>query len=110
VRYPWIAEAALKTRQKRFLIDGEAVIPGVDGIRDFNALQADNTTTRCSFPPSIFSPWTAIICGPFPSTCGKQICSSYWRVGRMASASRRSSAARSGPTYSRLPAAWGLKA
>ena len=25
-RYPWIAEAALKNRQKHFVIDGEAVI------------------------------------------------------------------------------------
>jgi len=25
-RYPWIVEAALKNRQKRFVIDGEAVI------------------------------------------------------------------------------------
>jgi bifunctional non-homologous end joining protein LigD len=27
-RYPWIAEAALKNRQKRFVIDGEAVVLG----------------------------------------------------------------------------------
>jgi hypothetical protein len=31
-RYPWIVEAALKNRQKQFIIDGEAVILGVDGI------------------------------------------------------------------------------
>jgi ATP-dependent DNA ligase len=37
-RYPWIAEAALKNRQKRFVIDGEAVVLGVDGISDFDAL------------------------------------------------------------------------
>ena len=37
-RYPWIVEAALKNRQKQFVIDGEAVILGVDGIADFNAL------------------------------------------------------------------------
>ena len=37
-RYPWIVEAALKNRQERFVIDGEAVILGVDGISDFNAL------------------------------------------------------------------------
>ena len=37
-RYPWIVEAALKNRQKRFVIDGEAVVPGVDGVSDFNAL------------------------------------------------------------------------
>jgi hypothetical protein len=37
-RYPWIVEAARKIRQKRFVLDGEAVILGVDGISDFNAL------------------------------------------------------------------------
>ena len=33
-------EAALKNRQKHFVIDGEAVVLGVDGISDFNALHA----------------------------------------------------------------------
>jgi bifunctional non-homologous end joining protein LigD len=37
-RFPWIAEAALQNRQTRFVIDGEAVVLGVDGIRDFDAL------------------------------------------------------------------------
>jgi bifunctional non-homologous end joining protein LigD len=37
-RYPWIVEAARKVRQKRFVLDGEAVILGVDAIsgRKFN--------------------------------------------------------------------------
>jgi ATP-dependent DNA ligase len=39
-RFPWIVEAALKNRQKHFVIDGEAVILGVDGYSDFNALHA----------------------------------------------------------------------
>jgi bifunctional non-homologous end joining protein LigD len=39
-RYPWIAEAALKNRQQHFVIDGEAVVRGVDGISDFNALHS----------------------------------------------------------------------
>jgi len=39
-RYPWIVESALKNRQKHFVIDGEAVILGVDGISDFNALHS----------------------------------------------------------------------
>jgi len=39
-RYPWIVEAALKNRQKHFVIDGEAVILGVDGYSDFNALHS----------------------------------------------------------------------
>jgi hypothetical protein len=32
-KYPSIVEAALKNRQKHFVIDGEAVILGVDGVR-----------------------------------------------------------------------------
>jgi bifunctional non-homologous end joining protein LigD len=39
-RYPWIVESALKNRQKHFIIDGEAVILGVDGRSDFDALHS----------------------------------------------------------------------
>jgi ATP-dependent DNA ligase len=39
-RFPWIGEAALKNRIRQFVIDGEAVILGVDGISDFNALHS----------------------------------------------------------------------
>jgi bifunctional non-homologous end joining protein LigD len=39
-RYPWIVEAALKNRHKQFVIDGEAVVRGVDGIADFDALHS----------------------------------------------------------------------
>ena len=39
-RYPWIVESALKNRMKQFIIDGEAVMLGVDGIPDFNALHS----------------------------------------------------------------------
>ena len=39
-RYPWIVEAARKIRQKRFVLDGEAVVLGVDGVSDFNALHS----------------------------------------------------------------------
>ena len=38
--FPWIAEAALKNRQKHFVLDGEAVILGVDGYSDWNALHS----------------------------------------------------------------------
>jgi bifunctional non-homologous end joining protein LigD len=37
-RYPWIVESALKNRSRHFVIDGEAVVLGVDGVADFNAL------------------------------------------------------------------------
>jgi bifunctional non-homologous end joining protein LigD len=39
-RFPWIVESALRNRQKHFVIDGEAVVLGVDGIPDFNALHS----------------------------------------------------------------------
>ncbi|WP_347341041.1 DNA ligase [Bradyrhizobium hipponense] len=39
-RYPWIAAAALKNRQKHFVIDGGAVVLGIDGISDFDALHS----------------------------------------------------------------------
>jgi ATP-dependent DNA ligase len=39
-RYPWIVESALRMRPKRFVLDGEAVVRGVDGYSDFNALQS----------------------------------------------------------------------
>ena len=36
-----IAEAALKNRIRQFVLDGEAVVLGVDGISDFNALHSN---------------------------------------------------------------------
>ncbi|BAL76020.1 putative DNA ligase [Bradyrhizobium cosmicum] len=39
-RFPWIVEAALKNREQQFVIDGEAVVLGVDGVSDFNALHS----------------------------------------------------------------------
>ena len=51
-RYPWIVGAARMIRQKRFVLDGEAVILGVDGIADFNALhgrQHDEEVQFCVF-------------------------------------------------------------
>jgi bifunctional non-homologous end joining protein LigD len=39
-RYLWIVEPALKNRVKQFVIDGEAVILGVDGRSDFDALHS----------------------------------------------------------------------
>jgi bifunctional non-homologous end joining protein LigD len=39
-RYPLIVEAALRNRQSSFVIDGEAVLLGVDGVSDFNGLHS----------------------------------------------------------------------
>jgi bifunctional non-homologous end joining protein LigD len=48
-RYPRITEAARKVRQKRFVLDGEAVILGVDGISDFNALHSGQHNREVQF-------------------------------------------------------------
>ncbi len=40
-RYPRIVEAARKTQQRHFVIDGEAIVRGVDGYSDFNALHSN---------------------------------------------------------------------
>ena len=39
-RYPLITEAALRNRNASFVIDGEAVLLGVDGVSDFNGLHS----------------------------------------------------------------------
>ena len=51
-RYPWIVEAARKVRQNRFVLDGEAVVLGVDGVSDFNALHSgrhNDEVQLCAF-------------------------------------------------------------
>jgi bifunctional non-homologous end joining protein LigD len=49
-KYPLIAEAALRNRCSSFVIDGEAVLLGVDGRPVF---EAASTMTKCNFTPSI---------------------------------------------------------
>lgn len=39
-RYPLIAESALRNRSSSFVIDGEAVLLGVDGVSDFDGLHS----------------------------------------------------------------------
>jgi len=39
-RYPFIVEAALRNRISSFVLDGEAVLLGVDGISDFDGLHS----------------------------------------------------------------------
>src|SRR3954451_4091022 len=39
-RYPLIVESALRNRQSSFVVDGEAVLLGVDGASDFDGLHS----------------------------------------------------------------------
>jgi bifunctional non-homologous end joining protein LigD len=51
-RCPWFVEAARQIRRTRFVLDGEAVILGSDGIADFDALhsrQHDEEVQFCAF-------------------------------------------------------------
>ena len=48
-RYPLIVEAALRHRAASFVIDGEAVLLGVDGVSDFDGLH--NQTAKAALVP-----------------------------------------------------------
>jgi hypothetical protein len=52
-RYPRIVEAALKNRHRQFVIDGEAVVLGVDGISDFDALHSKGCSSTLPFKADI---------------------------------------------------------
>jgi bifunctional non-homologous end joining protein LigD len=48
-RYPRIVEAALRNRNSSFVIDGEAVLLGVDGRSDFNGLHSRKHDAEVEF-------------------------------------------------------------
>jgi bifunctional non-homologous end joining protein LigD len=48
-RYPLITEAALRNRHASFVIDGEAVLLGVDGISDFDGLHSGKHNEQVQF-------------------------------------------------------------
>ena len=48
-RYPRIVEAALRNRNSSFVIDGEAVLLGVDGVSDFNGVHSRKHDAEVEF-------------------------------------------------------------
>jgi ATP-dependent DNA ligase len=50
-RYPLIVEAAMRNRSSSFVIDGEAVLLGIDGISDFDGLRSRKYDHEASFTP-----------------------------------------------------------
>jgi ATP-dependent DNA ligase len=48
-RYPWIVESALRNRVNHFVIDGEAVVLGIDGVSDFDALHSGRHDHQVQF-------------------------------------------------------------
>ncbi|WP_341850581.1 hypothetical protein [Bradyrhizobium barranii] len=105
-RYPWIVEAALKNREQQFVIDGEAVVLGVDGPSDFNALHSrrhDHEVQLYAF--DILAVGSEDL-RQLPLTMRKTNLVRLLRAGRTAYSSRRSKRALSALTCSAPPAAW----
>ena len=108
-RYPWIAEAALKNRQKHFVIDGEAVVLGVDGISDFNALHSRKHDHEVQLYAFDILAMGGDDLRELPLHLRKPNLERLLAPGRTASPWRPLSAARSGPTSFGLPAVWDLR-
>jgi len=60
-KYPLIAEDARRIKTAQFVLDGEAVLLGVDGIPISTASIAVSTMMKFNFTPSIFSPLMVMI-------------------------------------------------
>ena len=105
-RNPWIVESALKNRHEQFVIDGEAVVLGVDGRSDFDALHSGKHHEECSCTPSTYSLATAMTCGSFHSRCARQIWRGSWPVEPRASSLPHSNKARSARTCFGRLAKW----
>jgi len=78
-RYPWIVEAARKVRQKRFVLDGEAVVLGVDGVSDFDDLVSRMHDDEVQLYTFDLLAWRATTCAPCRYQCAKPI-SRYVRM------------------------------
>lgn len=94
-RYPSIVEAARKNRQSRFVIDGEAIVHGVDGYSDFNALHSgrhNDEVELIAFDILVMDGDGLRICC---SQCARPTRSGCYLAGRTASSSPISSRARS---------------
>ena len=66
-RSPLIAAAALRNRNTSFVVDGEAVLLGVDGRSDFNGLHSRRYDDEVQFYAFDTSPQTAAIDAQNPS-------------------------------------------
>jgi ATP-dependent DNA ligase len=109
-RFPWIAEAALKNRQKHFVLDGEAVVLGVDGVSDFNALHS----RKCDAEVQLYAFDLLAVDGDdlrkLPLSMRKASLARLLRGRPDGTSSRHSSSARSGPICFELLSTWGWKA
>ena len=95
-------------RRRQFVIDGEAVVLGVDGVSDFEALhsrQHDEEVQLYAFDIVALDG-----CAACRYPCERPTWRDCSRAGRMASSWRLSSRAKSVPTYFAPPVTWDLRA
>jgi bifunctional non-homologous end joining protein LigD len=98
-RYPLIAEAARRIRTSQFVLDGEAVLLGVDGISDFDGLYSGKHNDEVQ----LYAFDILALDGDdlrYLYTCARPTLPACWPAAPTASTWRRSSKARSDPTYS----------
>ena len=74
-----IVKHAGKHAIPQFVIDGEAVVLGVDGVADFNALHPASKTARSSSVPSTCWRWTARMSGICRYRCARPTWTGYSR-------------------------------
>ena len=103
-RYPLIVEAAHRIRTKQFVLDGEAVLLGVDGISDFDGLYSGQHDEEIQLYAFDILTLMATISGSCPCTFGRPTSPASWLGAQTASTWRPSNRAGSGRTCSRLPA------
>ena len=103
-RYPRIVEAALRNRNSSFVVDGEAVLLGVDGVSDFNGLHSRKHDAEVEFYAFDMLVSDGDDLRKLPLSMRKTNLRGCWRAGSTASTLRHSSRARSGRIYSGMPA------
>jgi len=107
-RYPLITEAALRNRNTSFVIDGEAVLLGVDGLSDFAGLHSREHDDEVQFYAFDCLVSDGEDIRKLPLTMRKTNLSRLLGAS-MASFCLTSNMARSGQTYSAMPASSALK-
>jgi ATP-dependent DNA ligase len=73
-RYPLIVEAAHRIRTKQFVLDGEAVLLGVDGISDFDGLYSGRHNDEVQLYAFDILALDGDDCGSYLYTCARQPC------------------------------------
>ena len=108
-RYPWIAESALKNRIKQFVIDGEAVVLGVDGIFDFSALHSGKHSEEVQLCAFDVLAMDGDDLRRLPLRCARLILPGFYVGGRRESSSTPFEQGEIGPDLLRKACEFGLE-